>query len=479
MVQKRDIIISAIVVTIAVIFIQLVMGESFLGIQRRWFIFGGLGLALLFVFFSIRNKELFLLKVTLFFLPYQLGFLYTGAVDQDLIFAFDVGLFALYFYWMIETRGFQNAKFYWPKAILPASLFIAWSFTALPFTITPLSASIGIWFNLKGFLFFFYIINRVTDKKKLRVIIHYLIIVLAVEGVISLLQKVVPSSVGLQFLGMSTTTFLMDMSRVGGTFLLPNLFGAFMSCLMPIAIGYLLFIKKQPNRLLVGVIAILGFLGLFWSLSRSSWVGIIGGVIIMGFLMMRSRSKHPGSYRTLFVVLIVILVIIVVFYDIIMRRWETGATMEGRIEIMKIALRIIAINPVTGVGLHNYEYHSYPLYAFWRPVHNEYLRLAAEVGIPGAIFFFWFLYLCCRNAMRGLKLADRFLNMVALAVLGSFTSFFILIFFGPEYQHYRLKILIWILAGLGTVILRIRRLEIARSRPLQTESVAETGDLSP
>ena len=44
----------------------------------------------------------------------------------------------------------------------------------------------------------------------------------------------------------------------------------------------------------------------------------------------------------------------------------------------------------------------------------------------------------------------------------SLSSLSLLIVFGPEYQHYRLKIVIWIVAGLGAVILRIRRLDVAR-----------------
>ena len=62
-----------------------------------------------------------------------------------------------------------------------------------------------------------------------------------------------------------------------------------------------------------------------------------------------------------------------------------------------LAVNIIKHKPFFGVGLNNYTLIS-PKYdntgiteVFNHPVHNIYLLYAAEVGIPGAVCFVWFL----------------------------------------------------------------------------------------
>jgi putative inorganic carbon (HCO3(-)) transporter len=393
--------------------------------------------------------------------------------------ACDVGLFMLYFFWMIDTYGFRNERFYWPKMILPAALFVGWTMTAIPFSIATSSVVIGFFLNLKAFLFFFYIINRITDKRRLRILFNYLLVVLALQGLISSLQKILHHSLGLAFLGEGQGTFYMDMTRVSSTFKLPNLFGAYVACMLPLSMSYFMFEKRISKKLLLSVITVLGIHGLFWSLSRSAWVGFLVGTMVMGIFAVRNISKNPRLFRTLFLVLVIVVVMVVIFYDVIVMRWETGVTMDNRIAMMSIAIRIIASNPVTGVGLFNYPYHSFSSFRLWRPVHNEYLRICAETGIPGLLFFILFLFLTMKSVSRGMRIKDRFMNMVAFGTLGGLTAFSILIIFGPEYQHYRLKLIVWIMAGIGIAILRIRRSDLHRNERMKEKSLRGIEERSP
>jgi O-antigen ligase len=184
--------------------------------------------------------------------------------------------------------------------------------------------------------------------------------------------------------------------------------------------------------------------------------------MVMFFILFIRGRINPNIIKAFVVVGILIILVTTAFWDLIEARFEKGATGEHRMLMIEIALPIITGNPILGVGLNNYQFHSVKFFRFWHPVHNTYLRLAAEIGLPGAIFFIWFCIIVIKQAYKGVKLKDRYLSFVSLGILGGLVSFFILINFGPMYQHYRLKVFVWVLAGLAFVLPRIYRNELHR-----------------
>jgi O-antigen ligase len=176
--------------------------------------------------------------------------------------------------------------------------------------------------------------------------------------------------------------------------------------------------------------------------------------------MLLKRGINPRLIAALSVMLLMLLIIVYAFWDLIMLRFETGQHAGQRILMIKIAIGVIASHPILGVGLFNFEYHSFDIFRYWRPVHNMYFRLAAEIGIPGLFFFLWFLRDILKDAYRALGFRDRLLNSIALGILCGYTGFLTAVLFGPEYQHYRLKFLFWVYAGLTVALKRIRQREL-------------------
>lgn len=67
----------------------------------------------------------------------------------------------------------------------------------------------------------------------------------------------------------------------------------------------------------------------------------------------------------------------------------------GRIEIWKSTLKSIAHNPVLGIGIGNYPVvldQNISATRMGASAHNLYLQVAAEMGLPAAIIFMWFLW---------------------------------------------------------------------------------------
>ncbi len=433
---------------------------SVFSFDRRWLVVI-IVLIVGFIFLTIsKEKELFLLRVLIFLLPYGIGFVYYEFTQSDTIWAFDVVLFFLYVMWFIETRGFKSEKIYVAKTTVPALLMLLWSTLSIITAMSGVASSWGVFMSFKAFLVYFYITNRVTTKRQLMTIVNFMILVLAIQGAIGFAQRVLGRPLGLGFLGELQVTLWMELARVRGTLGYPNQYGAYLVLLLPMSASLYIFTKNKIKKMWYAVATVLGLFGVLFSLSRSAWLGIVGGVVVMIFLLVMRRRLSSGLLLTILGVLVIMMVIGVLFQNLIMLRLETGGSGEWRLVMINIALMIIASHPILGVGLFNYQIHSAQFFRWWHPVHNTYLRLAAETGLPGLFFFFWFIFLVLRNAYRGFRGRSRSLSAVGLGIFCGYTAFLLTIMFGPEYQHYRQKFLFWVLAGLAVVLDRIRKREI-------------------
>ena len=405
------------------------------------------------------------MKLCIFMIPFEFGFMYSELVNMDLVFTFDVILFVLYILWILKDGNADKNKLYMGKATYFAILHILWSMTPIVLSQSRVSAVLGTILIFKAFLFYFYIINNVVTKQQIMDIVFVLMISVTLQGSIGILQKVTGGGLGLGFLGeMKTAGFGRVTGRVRGTLGFPNQYGAFIDLLLPFCMSFYFFSKSKGKKYIYGLMALACLFGLYFSFSRSSWFGIILALMIMTLILLRRGKFSSNALQGVLVIMFIIIIIAFVFWGEILIRFESLETGNiKRMDMLAIAFRIIISNPLTGVGLFNYEYHSFQYFAFWTPVHNEFVRLAAETGVPGLIFFLLFVYFVIRDAQRSLKLKSKFYNAVALGILGGYSAFLGAILFGPQYQNYRQKVVFWILAGLSIAMMRIIRSERRQS----------------
>ena len=120
-----------------------------------------------------------------------------------------------------------------------------------------------------------------------------------------------------------------------------------------------------------------------------------------------------------------------------------------------LASNMIAHNPWLGVGLGNYTDVSsyYDLtregisYTFNLPVHNEYLLIASELGLPAlSIFLFLMVVVLILLIRLGRSRADPVIVYTAYGLFGGFIAWGIHQLF--EYQHVMMSVQVWSLVGL-------------------------------
>ena len=93
----------------------------------------------------------------------------------------------------------------------------------------------------------------------------------------------------------------------------------------------------------------------------------------------------------------------------------------------KVAWNVIKANPFTGVGLNNYtnvmqrydRTRAWESYRFPHPVHNAYLLIAAETGIPALAAFLWLIAAFFAKTWTAFRRIDVPLALFQIGCMGS------------------------------------------------------------
>jgi O-antigen ligase len=174
---------------------------------------------------------------------------------------------------------------------------------------------------------------------------------------------------------------------------------------------------------------------LFLSETRSALGGAVAGVA--GFLLLKKRLK-------LILGLAALLVLLFLLSPASIRQRLSAAlnpedaNTKNRIELIGTGLRLIRAHPWFGVGTHvdteALKYRVTQEFPVWMYIHlhNNFLQIAAERGVPGLILWLWFMAQICLPAFRmryaaasgiGVPPDDRpDLAFIAIAALGGWIA---------------------------------------------------------
>ncbi|MFA6570531.1 MAG: O-antigen ligase family protein [Bacteroidota bacterium] len=194
-----------------------------------------------------------------------------------------------------------------------------------------------------------------------------------------------------------------DLFRITGSFGHPNFLAAFLL----IAIPYLLL--NPSASLVINFLRIGSFALLFFTYSRVAW--FIG----VGYLLLYLYQNYSGKFikriksiKKSLVFLCGLLVVLILVFPFLITRIQTFSvafdefgSMGVRFKLYEEALNLVVQYPVSGVGFNRSleVYSSNPATnlftkitpsSFYR-IHNTFLEMATEIGIPGFTVFILFL----------------------------------------------------------------------------------------
>lgn len=227
-----------------------------------------------------------------------------------------------------------------------------------------------------------------------------------------------------------------------GTFGNSNFLGSFVSICLPITMAMYLISGKIKDLILAN----LAFASMLVCLARSSWVAFGVCFIITIIYILYKRKKEY------FIRFALILITFVSVFGVlsntgkeliisknkkmvteIKQATTTGVTEtmgSSRIAIWKMTLKLISRNPIFGVGTDNLknglfkdeEIKYNELYNFIKrthtvidKAHNEYLQIAATIGIPALLIYLVFLgIIVLKNVKLSLKDNARFILILSI-----------------------------------------------------------------
>lgn len=189
--------------------------------------------------------------------------------------------------------------------------------------------------------------------------------------------------------------------RPGGTMGHSGNFAKLASLCLPICLAFACVASSNWGKLAAATLTVLGLIALVLTISRAGVAASITGLCWVLWWLWRRTSGH-AAMKSAAVVLVVTAGGFAWYMGasrLISRVREDYSSAISRPQMYAVAYNIIKSHPLAGVGLNNYhlvapDYDRTPekiSIIIPGPVHNIYMLHAAEIGIPGALCFIWFL----------------------------------------------------------------------------------------
>jgi putative inorganic carbon (HCO3(-)) transporter len=247
--------------------------------------------------------------------------------------------------------------------------------------------------------------------------------------------------------------------RLGGVFD-PNYFAA--ELIPAILVSCFLLLTTSSGRIRTAAAVVLAFDTVAFALtqSRGGIVGLAVGLVAAVALAGRAR---PRLVATVLVIFAVGIGYYLAYTPSHLRGSFAGSVASassGRSDEWRIALRMFANHPLSGVGLGNFVVVE-PSYStqsinlnfvrlvVTRPLvaHNTYLEVAAELGLGGLVLFVGILSLSARRAGRALaalaESADQLESYARGLLAGTIGMFAAYVFLSGQYEKQ-----LWLVIGL-------------------------------
>jgi O-antigen ligase len=278
--------------------------------------------------------------------------------------------------------------------------------------------------------------NEFSDREALRAAAITIAVGMGLSSLIGLLQSTtgmfsVPPWLGAVKEESRQAIGAGAISRVSAFLGSANTFGWYLVTFLPAPLSMLILRVEDFRgwrRLLLALCSTLAVIALILTYARGSW--IVFCLSLLALAALAYRALHPTerrrfALRVAAVALLVALLCLPFAGTIYLRLTEDdrGAA-ASRVSLMQVAQEMIADNPWLGVGLANYEaemrrYDQTPdriTDGFDYPVHNIFLHMAAEGGIPAVLCFLMLMMIALRRGWRAMGSRDLFLRALAVGL---------------------------------------------------------------
>jgi len=264
---------------------------------------------------------------------------------------------------------------------------------------------------MQFFLIYCVALNIVQDENDFQLIFRCLLAVLTIQCIVFVIQTATGATFTMtgEITRASEGEGLVRASGTVGT--TPSGYAIFIEPLLFTCLALWRSTDLDMSRRRIGLLTAVASATLILTLNRTSWITIILGSCIVEMLSRRRGIAKPISGRLVAKLVGFGLVAAVVIIPLIIPRLEVAHEDDWNIRrnLMRIAIRMIAGNPIVGVGPGAYIYHlrqyaPADVMSQWLwVVHNEYLLVWSERGIIGLVTWLLWMRAGFRQAVAATK----------------------------------------------------------------------------
>lgn len=316
---------------------------------------------------------------------------------------------------------------------LVSMTLLLWCILSMLDSREPLFGFFALWELAATLLMCFVVANEFGSRAALRTAVIVMAVVFGVNGLVALLQSTTGMFTDWALLGAAREENRQMISegevmRASGFLSTANGLAWYLVTFLPVPLS-MLILKVEDfrgwKRWLLAASSGLGVIALILTYARGSWIAL--GVALLALVALSYRTltiaeRGRFTLRVAAVALLTVLICLPFAETIYVRLTEDDrGSAYSRVPLIQVAQAIIADNPWLGVGLSNYEaemrrYDTTPELisdTFDWPVHNIFLHMTAEAGVPATLCFLTLIIIALRRGWRALSSHDPFLRALA------------------------------------------------------------------
>jgi O-antigen ligase len=265
-------------------------------------------------------------------------------------------------------------------------------------------------------------------------------------------STVVPILVAMYQAVSSHGTFVSGgVSRVRGTFVHPSPFAAYLA--MMIVMAAALYRHLRPNLRLpaAAFLFVCGVL-LLLTYSRTSWIAVLVGLLIVGWI--ESRRLIAGLIIAVMLAVVAVPSVGGRISDLQRGRHVSGTagnSLVWRLDYWKEVLPLANKNPATGIGWAMTPRATKQA----KPPHNDVIRAYVEAGLFGLAAYLALLFALVRSARQAVRRARRGIDRGIAAGFAGCVAVFLIVSVGDNLVSQ--VVLLWYFVAFAAAALAVSR----------------------
>ena len=300
-------------------------------------------------------------------------------------------------------------------------------------------------------LFYFVVINVITTRKQLKMILYVMLTVGTLTAIYGIYQYKYGDVYSQAWL--DSEMFEDIRMRVYATLENPNVYGEYLILIIPFTIS--LFWTEKGWKKKMFLIATLGIMGLALILtySRGCWLGVIIAIAILALII---------DKRFIFLGILLLLFAPLILPDTIISRFTSIGNLEDtstsyRVNIWMGTLSMLKDYWLSGVGMGITSFNKiYPLYSYNNikapHSHNLFLQIMVEYGIVGFIVMIGVMYNYFKIAIISMKAKK---DIVLGGLMASMIGYLIQSMTDHTWYNYRVVLIFWVMIALTVTASKI------------------------